>query len=134
MKWIKLSENIPMTDSTKIHWRLDGEKINGNLYDVHGGTAFYVSNSDYDIPETDFDRLEYLDESESTAPVEGEWVRVDDRLPPFNENVIGYTKNGRKVMTFVDGSGKLDDQDIDENDCWTHWHKLPSPPNNSNGG
>jgi len=56
------------------------------------------------------------------------WVSVKDRLPEFNKNVAGYTKNKRITMTFTDMSGQLDTQEIDEDDYYTHWHPLPKPP------
>jgi hypothetical protein len=58
-----------------------------------------------------------------------EWIRVEYKLPPINEMVIGYTSEGRMVITWVDrGSEKFDTQEINEWEYFTHWHYLPEPP------
>jgi hypothetical protein len=59
-------------DSPLNHTRLNGRKVNGNFYDLPFGKAFRVfhHDGDYDIPENEFARLEWL--SESPSSIEGE--------------------------------------------------------------
>jgi hypothetical protein len=69
LQWVKASEKLPdEPDSPWNHIRLNGRKVNGNFYDLPFGKAFRVfhHDGDYDIPENEFGRLEWL--SESPAP------------------------------------------------------------------
>ena len=58
----------------------------------------------------------------------GEWISVEDKLPKVNDNVLGFTKNGRRLITWIDKNGGFDINDIDEEDCYIFWHPLPSSP------
>lgn len=62
-----------------------------------------------------------------------EWISVKDRLPNFNINVLGATNQGKIVITFAESDGSLCVMDIDchyegEDEHFTHWMPLPSPP------
>jgi len=69
-----------------------------------------------------------------------EWIRVEDRLPPENENVlvlerwhdvpfVGYIYNGKwvvdKSVIFCNGDGWIDD-DISDIACWSTLPEFPS--------
>ncbi len=58
------------------------------------------------------------------------WISVEDRLPPFNKNVLAISNIGWIKITFVDSEGKLDVYELegDEGYRWTHWQPLPAPP------
>lgn len=58
------------------------------------------------------------------------WISVRKELPPKFKNVLCYSKKGQIRITCVANDGKLDDYELesDQDDKWTHWHYLPSPP------
>ena len=70
-----------------------------------------------------------------------EWVSVDDKLPPYNHNVLVYRPNmAMKILVDNYGAyyGEDDDEwhegwarygeDIHNNPLITHWMPLPQPP------
>ena len=70
-----------------------------------------------------------------------EWVSVEDKLPPYNHNVLVYRPN-MAVQILVDNYGGYYGEDDDEwHEGWkkygkdihgkpiiTHWAHLPQPP------
>ena len=75
--FIKASDRLPnMPNNHELHYRLNGVKCIGQFYDKNGEgeICFHVFGgegfADYDINKSDFDRLEWLDES----PADGEAV------------------------------------------------------------
>ena len=75
------------------------------------------------------DMNEQLSELQQEIERLKEWISVEDRLPEVNMPVIAYTGTGRNIITWVDkGTMELDDQDINEDEYFTHWKPLPKPP------
>lgn len=74
--------------------------------------------------------LTIVDAMEEYVGEKSKWVSVDERLPNGFYNVLGLTRKGRMLITWIDrGTLNFDDNDIDiENDCYTHWMELPKPP------
>ncbi len=59
------------------------------------------------------------------------WVSVDKakELLKINEKVICYTNKHRTVFSWLDGgTNEFDDNDISEDEFYTHFKPLPSPP------
>lgn len=70
-----------------------------------------------------------------------EWISVEDKLPPYNHNVLVYRPNmAMKILVDNYGGyyGEDDDEwhegwkkygkDIHSNPVITHWSYLPQPP------
>lgn len=62
-----------------------------------------------------------------------EWISVKDRLPEFNVNVLGVSNKGKIVITFIESDGQFSLMDLDchytdDDEHFTHWMPLPSPP------
>ena len=59
-----------------------------------------------------------------------EWIKVKDRLPEFNEEVLAYTPDGAIWMADYDpeddGWKTTDNYQLLED--VTHWMPLPDPP------
>lgn len=59
-----------------------------------------------------------------------EWIKVNDRLPEYNINVLAISSKKDIRLTCVGSDGILDDYEleVDESDYWTHWMPLPQSP------
>ena len=70
-----------------------------------------------------------------------EWFSVDDRLPPYNQDVLVYRPNMAMKILVDEYAGYYGDDDEEWNEGWvrygkdihnnqliTHWAHLPQPP------
>lgn len=65
--------------------------------------------------------------------MKNEWIDMNDRMPPFNQNVIGVSNKGRVVITFAEIDGQFSLMELDchyegDDEHFTHWMPLPEPP------
>lgn len=59
------------------------------------------------------------------------WIPVSpETMPPLLKKVLGISSKGQIVFTCMDMSGNMDQYELTafENDYFTHWQPLPSPP------
>ena len=70
-----------------------------------------------------------------------EWISVDDKLPPYNHNVLVYRPNMAMEILVDNYSGYYGEDDAEWHEGWakygkdihnnpliTHWMPLPQPP------
>ena len=70
-----------------------------------------------------------------------EWISVDDRLPPYNHNVLVYRPNMAMEILVDNYSGHYGEDDDEWHEGWalygedaygnpviTHWAYFPQPP------
>ncbi len=65
--------------------------------------------------------------------MENEWIKVEDRLPDFDDPVFVYCKIwGRYIATYTEilDTGWGEWRDFNNKPCLppTHWMPLPKPP------
>jgi hypothetical protein len=111
-------ENLSWDSAVKYPCAFDGQGIDTNETARH--EYYYRLKAEW--------RITAL-EAENKRLREG-WVAVGDRLPKGFKNVLCISKKGQIRISCVDGSGKLDnfELEVDESDYYTHWQPLPTPP------
>ncbi len=93
--WVKASDNLPPSpDSPYYHFRIDGDKVNGNFHDTEHGVAFTVTGStfdDYTVYKEHFHRIEWLSEQPNNTQEKGEEPCCSCGSPlPTDDRYDGY--------------------------------------------
>lgn len=101
---------------------MDKDKIKKLLEDVDICFLGYERNGCKDLIQMGLERLHEAQEEFSKPS----WISVEDKLPPYDENVLVYEKGGHYDITM---RLNINDYSYDNNGflkylCVTHWCKI----------
>ena len=114
------------------------EKLVELLDNFHRDLSPFAGNEKLFVVDDNVEQAEYLIEHGVTVQ---EWISVEDKLPPYNHNVLVYRPNMAMEILVDNYSGYYGEDDDEWHEGWalygedaygnpviTHWAYFPQPP------